>query len=56
MRIPPVAITNDVYATVLIRGPGNDHFVFAPGLGAETVTNFNPQQDTIELIISAIRR
>lgn len=26
-----------------------DHFVFTPGIGAETVTNFNAQQDTIEL-------
>jgi hypothetical protein len=24
-------------------------FVFTPGMGAETVTNFNLQQDTIEL-------
>jgi len=23
--------------------------VFAPGIGADTITNFNPQQDTIEL-------
>jgi FecR protein/WD40-like Beta Propeller Repeat len=35
--------------TVTIGGPGNDNFVFAPGVGADTVTNFNPQQDTIEL-------
>jgi len=34
---------------VTIGGPDADHFVFAPGLGAETVTNFNPHQDTIEL-------
>ena len=36
-------------ASVTIGGPGGDHFVFAPGIGAETVTNFNTQQDTIEL-------
>jgi hypothetical protein len=32
-----------------IGGPGNDNFVFHPGIGAETIVNFNPQQDTIEL-------
>ena len=32
-----------------VGGPGNDNFVFAPGIGADTITNFNPQQDTIEL-------
>jgi hypothetical protein len=30
-------------------GPDGDHFVFNPGIGAETVTNFNWQQDTLEL-------
>jgi hypothetical protein len=35
--------------SVSIGGPGNDNFVFAPGIGADTVINFNPQQDTIEL-------
>ena len=37
------------HTSVAIGGPGGDHFVFAPGIGAETVTNFNTQQDTIEL-------
>ena len=32
-----------------IGGADGDHFVFAPGIGAESVTNFNTQQDTIEL-------
>ena len=36
-------------ASVAISGPDADHFVFTPGIGAETVTNFNVQQDTIEL-------
>ena len=36
-------------ASVSIGGADGDHFVFAPGIGAESVTNFNPQQDTIEL-------
>lgn len=36
-------------ASVSIGGPDGDHFVFAPGIGAENVTNFNTQQDTIEL-------
>jgi hypothetical protein len=35
--------------SVTIGGPGNDNFVFAPGVGADTVVNFNPQHDTIEL-------
>ena len=35
-------------ASASIGGDG-DHFVFAPGIGAESVTNFNTQQDTIEL-------
>jgi hypothetical protein len=35
--------------SVTIGGPGNDNFVFAPGIGADTITNFNPQHDTIEL-------
>jgi hypothetical protein len=30
-------------------GSDGDHFVFTSGVGAETVTNFNWQQDTIEL-------
>ena len=29
--------------------PGNDAFVFHPGMGAETTTNFNAKADTIEL-------
>ncbi len=32
-----------------IGGAGNDNFVFAPGVGADTIVNFNPQHDTIEL-------
>jgi len=35
--------------SVTVGGPGNDNFVFAPGIGADTLTNFKPQQDTIEL-------
>src|SRR6202034_649559 len=35
--------------SVTIGGLGNDNFVFAPGIGVDAVTNFNPQQDTIEL-------
>jgi hypothetical protein len=36
-------------ASVSIGGPGNDNFVFTPGIGADTITNFNPQHDSIEL-------
>jgi hypothetical protein len=35
--------------SVSIGGPGDDHFVFAPGVGADTIGRINPQQDTIEL-------
>ena len=44
---PPAS--NNSTPSVSIGGPGNDTFVFAPGVGAETLTNFNPQADTIEL-------
>ena len=35
--------------SVSIGGAGNDNFVFAPGVGANTIVNFDPQHDTIEL-------
>ena len=35
--------------SVSIGGTGNDNFVFTPGVGADTIVNFNPQHDTIEL-------
>jgi hypothetical protein len=35
--------------SVSIGGSGNDNFVFQPGVGADTIVNFNPQHDTIEL-------
>jgi len=35
--------------SVSLGGPGNDNFVFHPGIGADTIINFNPQLDTIEL-------
>ena len=35
--------------SVSVGGPGNDNFVFHPGMGADTIVNFNPQIDTIEL-------
>ncbi len=44
----PAASQNQT-VSVSIGGPGNDHFVFAPGIGSDTITNFKPQQDTIEL-------
>ena len=43
------AATQSQTVSVTIGGPGNDNFVFAPGVGADTITNFNPQQDTLEL-------
>ena len=44
---PAANMTQTVAVT--IGGAGNDSFVFTPGVGADTVLNFNPQQDTIEL-------
>ena len=35
--------------SVSIGGPGSDNFVFTPGMGADSIVNFDPQQDTIEL-------
>ena len=35
--------------SVSLGGAGNDNFVFAPGMGADTIANFDPQHDTIEL-------
>jgi adhesin HecA-like repeat protein len=43
----PAASLNQTVA-VSIGGPGNDNFVFAPGMGADTILNFNPGHDTIE--------
>jgi Ca2+-binding RTX toxin-like protein len=34
---------------VSLGGTGNDNFVFQPGIGADTIVNFNPKVDTIEL-------
>jgi hypothetical protein len=41
--------TNNATPSVSIGGAGNDTFIFHPGEGAQTVTNFHPQSDTIEL-------
>jgi hypothetical protein len=35
--------------SISIGGPGNDQFIFQSGVGADTIVNFNPQQDIIEL-------
>jgi probable HAF family extracellular repeat protein len=43
------AVPQNQTVSVTVGGPGNDHFVFAPGIGADTLVNFNPQHDTIEL-------
>jgi adhesin HecA-like repeat protein len=44
----PAASLNQNVA-VSIGGSGNDNFVFAPGMGADKIVNFNPGHDTIEL-------
>jgi len=35
--------------SISIGGSGTDNFTFQPGIGADTIANFNPQQDSIEL-------
>ena len=47
------AATPNQLASVSIGGPGNDHFVFTPGVRANSVANFNPHHDTVELNHSA---
>jgi hypothetical protein len=44
---PPASASTS--PSVSIGGAGNDTFVFHPGEGAQTVNNFNPQNETIEL-------
>uniref|UniRef100_UPI003F9E7153 beta strand repeat-containing protein n=1 Tax=Mycobacterium sp. TaxID=1785 RepID=UPI003F9E7153 len=44
---PPAPNSSNM--SVSIGGPGNDTFVFKPDIGADTIVNFNPQADTIEL-------
>ena len=44
---PPA--TNSSNMSVSVGGASNDTFVFKPGMGADTIVNFNPQADTIEL-------
>jgi len=46
-QIPAAAFNQTV--AVSIGGAGNDNFVFAPGVGADSIVNFKPQHDTIEL-------
>lgn len=43
------AVHFDQTVSVSIGGAGSDNFVFQPGIGAETILNFNTQTDTIEL-------
>ena len=45
----PPAAANTNPPSVSIGGAGNDTFVFHPGGGSQTVNNFDPQHDTIEL-------
>ena len=44
---PPA--TGSSSASASICGTGNDTFVFHPNMGAETISNFNPHGDAIEL-------
>jgi hypothetical protein len=47
-RENPAAMLNQT-VSVSIGGSGNDNFVFKPGIGADTIVNFNAQHDTLEL-------
>ena len=44
---PAMNVSQTVAVTV--GGPGNDNFVFKPGVGADTIVNFDSLHDTIEL-------
>jgi len=46
------AMTAGNAVSVSIGGPGNDHFVFAPRVGADTIGNAHPQQEASELFSS----
>ena len=46
---PAQVETQSAGGSVTYGGPGNDNFVFQPGIGADTIANFNPRVDTIEL-------
>jgi hypothetical protein len=41
--------TTSQQVSVSIGGPGNDTFHFNPGVGADTIVNFNAQNDHIDL-------
>jgi hypothetical protein len=45
----PPAASASTSPSVSIGGAGNDTFMFHPGEGTQTVNNFNPQHDSIEL-------
>jgi hypothetical protein len=45
----PPAAANTNPPSISIGGAGNDTFVFHPGEGLQTVNNFDPQHDAIEL-------
>jgi hypothetical protein len=44
---PPA--TSSCITSVSVGGVGGDTFAFTPGVGADTVVNFNPRVDAIEL-------
>ena len=49
MIFDPPATNSPSSPSVSIGGAGNDTFMFHPGEGAQTVNNFNPQHNSIEL-------
>ena len=49
----PPATNSPSSPSVSIGGAGNDTFMFHPGEGTQTVNNFNPQHDSIELDLFA---
>jgi hypothetical protein len=42
------AMSQNQTISVSFGGPGDNNFIFHPGVGADTIINFDPQHDTIE--------
>jgi hypothetical protein len=45
---PPAGAGINQSALASLGGSGDDEFVFQPGMGEQTIANFNPHHDTIE--------
>jgi hypothetical protein len=45
-----LSTSNQGAVSASISTAGDDNFVFHPGMGAETIANFNPKADTIDIV------